>query len=408
MKHTILLLIVLIIIAGCGSNDQLFKESTYDFPVWRGVNADGIFTHETIQPETIPAVLTEVWKKSVGVGFSSMVTRGDVLYTMGNDKPNDTVYCINMKTGKTIWSYSYECAPGQYPGPNATPTLQGEMLITLSKTGDLFCFNAKDGKVIWQKQLVGEYGVEANEYGFAGSPLVVNNMILLNAGKYGLTINMQNGDIIWKSEAGVGGYATPVLYESNGTVNALLFGQEALYGINASDGTLLWSYPWETDYDANISDPIVAGTRVLISSGYGRGAACIDFKDNNPVLVWKNKLLRSHFSNLIYLDGYVYGVDGQADMRKGKYTCIEFETGKEIWSKYIEFGNIIATTKYLFCISEKGYIVVADLSPAEFNQLYQGQFKGIQFRGYPILNNGRLFLKDSAIGTLYCINLKLE
>ena len=102
MRHTILILIVLVIIAGCGSRDQLFVESIYDFPVWRGLNADGIFAHEAIQPEAIPAVLTEVWKTSVGAGFSSMVTRGDVLYTMGNDKKNDTVYCINMKTGKTI------------------------------------------------------------------------------------------------------------------------------------------------------------------------------------------------------------------------------------------------------------------------------------------------------------------
>ena len=66
----------------------------------------------------------------------------------------------------------------------------------------------------------------------------------------------------------------------------------------------------------------------------------------------------------------------------GKYTCIAFETGKEILSKYIEFGNIIATTEYLFCITEKGHIVVTGFSPAGFNQLYQDQFKGIQFRGY--------------------------
>ncbi|MBN1410663.1 MAG: PQQ-like beta-propeller repeat protein [Spirochaetales bacterium] len=405
-KIFLFLALIIFLFSSCGVDEKLFKESKFDWPVWRGPNADGIFANETINPEAVPTVLKEEWNTYVGVGFSSMVTRGEVLYTMGNFELKDTVYCLNHRTGKILWSYSYDCELGSYPGPNSTPALHGDKLITLSKFGDLFCFNARTGWVIWKKQLVEDYGVKEQEYGFAGSPLVYENTIILNAMTHGLALDLENGDIIWKSGDDVGGYATPVLFDYGGSTNVMIFGQKALYAVNPQNGKLLWSFSWETEYDANVADPIIVGSRVFINSGYNKGSACIDFTDNKPVLVWKNRTIKSHFGNCIYTDGFIYGVDGQVTYRNASYKCVEFDTGKEIWSQVLPFGSLISTKEYLVCVSEKGHITIADLSSKHFTQRYSTKISGTQFRSMPILNDQRLFLKDSAKGILYCLSLK--
>ena len=35
---------------------------------------------------------------------------------------------IDPETGKEYWRFSYDCSPGSYAGPRATPTLDGEFL----------------------------------------------------------------------------------------------------------------------------------------------------------------------------------------------------------------------------------------------------------------------------------------
>jgi outer membrane protein assembly factor BamB len=405
-KIIILMALTCLFITSCGVDKTLFEPSPHDWSVWRGPNNDGIHSSETIDPGKIPAELQEVWKVHIGPGFCSVSTRGKVFYTIGNDRTNDTVYCMNIETGEIIWSYSYKCAAGQYAGPRATPVLDGDVLYTLSRAGDLYCFEAMTGKVIWEKHLTKADGVTPNTWGIAGSPVIAKNVLILNVSGYGMGLDKTNGAVKWQSPPGIGGYASPVLYEEDGKTNAVIFGEKTVCGIRAKSGELLWFYPWETDYDVNAADPIVAGSRVFVSSGYNSGCGCIDFTDNNATLVWKNKTINSHFSNFIYKDGYVYGLDGDARYHRGRYKCIDFNTGEEMWSESIGFGNVLATEEHLFCITERGHIIVASLSPDKFNELYRGRFKTNQVWGQPVLHKGKIFLKDSMTGFLHLMRVQ--
>ena len=47
--------------------------------------------------------------------------------------------------------------------------------------------------------------------------------------------------------------------------------------LDATSGKLLWEYPWTTEYDINSAQPIITGpNHVVISSGYGHGAALLE------------------------------------------------------------------------------------------------------------------------------------
>ena len=81
---------------------------------------------------------------------------------MGNNFTEDTVYCLNVETGAEVWQYLYPCkSRGQ--GTQATPTIDGKYIYTLSAEGHLHCLKAKNGKVQWVKNIVTEYGAVSSK-----------------------------------------------------------------------------------------------------------------------------------------------------------------------------------------------------------------------------------------------------
>ena len=76
---------------------------------WRGPNLDGISTEKgwsTAWPKEGPK---QLWKASVGTGFSSVSVSNGRVYTIGNQNETDTVYCFDASTGTTVWKHSYPC-----------------------------------------------------------------------------------------------------------------------------------------------------------------------------------------------------------------------------------------------------------------------------------------------------------
>jgi len=67
---------------------------------------DGISTEAIVWPKGGPR---QVWKINVGIGHSALAVAGDRAYTMGNDNETDTVFAIDVATGKIIWKHSYPC-----------------------------------------------------------------------------------------------------------------------------------------------------------------------------------------------------------------------------------------------------------------------------------------------------------
>ena len=78
-----------------------------DWAKWMGPNEDGT-SQETGWKENLEKV---AWKEKIGVGFSTVSVAEGRLFTMGHDGRKqggkETVYCLDAKTGKKIWSDSY-------------------------------------------------------------------------------------------------------------------------------------------------------------------------------------------------------------------------------------------------------------------------------------------------------------
>ncbi|PYI88974.1 MAG: alcohol dehydrogenase, partial [Verrucomicrobia bacterium] len=100
-----------------------------DWPRWRGPDLNGISKEKgwtTAWPREGP---TQLWKASVGTGFSSVAVAQGRVFTLGNTGGTDTVYCFDAAAGKELWRQSYACSldPEYHEGgPGAAPTVDGD------------------------------------------------------------------------------------------------------------------------------------------------------------------------------------------------------------------------------------------------------------------------------------------
>ena len=378
-----------------------------DWPNWRGPGYNGISTETDWNadwPEGGPKLL---WKISVGTGFSSIVVSDDRAYTMGNVDDKDIVYCLDARTGTEIWRHEYAEAknPQNYEGgPNATPTVAGGRVYTFSRSGQVHCLDAASGGVIWQEDLKEKFGIEAPKWGLSGSALVVGNVVILNAGTWGIALDKTNGKVVWESGTSPGGYATAVPYSRGQEQCVVMFGAKGVAGLLASSGQRLWELPWTTSYDVNAADPIVSGDTVFVSSGYGTGCALLKVQGDKAEQVWSSEAMRNQCNSSVLLEGHIYGFDGQLG-GGGKLTCLDHKSGKVKWSQDgLGTGSLMAADGKLIILGEKGKLVIAEAKPDRFRPLSSVQLLTGRCWSVPVLANGRIYARNAA-GDFACVDV---
>jgi outer membrane protein assembly factor BamB len=373
-----------------------------DWPQWRGPRRDGVATETrmlTQWPENGPRV---VWNADSGAGFASMAVADGRLFTMVRRGETEVVLCLDADTGKEKWRHTYPCKfTNQYGGggPRSTPTVDGDRVYTVGAAGILHCLNAETGSVIWAHDLLNEFKAPNLQWGVAFSPLVEGNLVFtMPGGPNGSSLaafDKRDGRLVWQSLDDPGGYASPIGMTVAGTRHIVFFTGRNLVGVAAEDGKQLWSYPWPTDHQCNIATPIIRGAYVFIASGYGKGCALLKVVQEGGRFeakrVYENKKLRSQLSSSVLVGEHVFGFDEQA------FTCLDFRTGKLIWTEKRAFGRgmLLAVGNSLVVLGESGELAVVEAAPNGFHRLSGFRFSSqAQCWAAPAFAHGRLYVRD--------------
>jgi outer membrane protein assembly factor BamB len=379
-----------------------------DWPRWRGPQLNGISQEKgwlDQWPKDGPPV---VWKTAVGVGFSSVAVAQGRLYTMGHKEGKDTVFCLDAVTGKPVWSHSYDSDLGDLNfegGPAATPTVHDGAVYTLSHWGDLFCFDAAKGQVRWSRNLAKEDNARAPTWGFSGSPLVHEKLLLLNVGKAGMALQKDTGKLVWSSGDEEAGYSTPIPFQRGKEWFAIVSSGAGFTAVNVATGKELWEYRWLTRYGVNSADPILAGDQVFISSGYNKGCALLKMGDGEPKEIWRNKNMRNQFNSSVLLDGFLYGIDGDTTTATA-LRCVDFKTGEVRWSKDgYGSGSVTAADGKLIVLSDEGELLVGPASSKGFTPSARARVLDGKCWTVPVLANGRIYCRNAA-GDLVCLDVR--
>ena len=373
-----------------------------DWPRWRGPELNGISPEKGWQAQWPAEGPKQLWKASVGTGFSSFSVSEGRVYTMGNATNTDSTFCLDARTGKVIWRHSYPCAldaKNFEGGPCATPTVADGRVYTHSRKGDTFCLDAAKGTVIWSKNLNKEAGLEIPAWGSAGSVLIEGKLAVLNMGSAGVALDKESGKVVWVSDKTAGAYATPVPVAIGGERFVAIATRQSLALVKLADGKEAWSYPWKTSYDVNAADPIVAGDKIFISSGYNHGGALLKVTAQGAEKVWENKNMRNHFNSCVLWEGHLYGPDD------GGLRCLAFDTGELKWT-YREFGkgSLMVADGKLVGLSEKGELIIAQAAPAAFEPIARAKVLTGKCWTTPVLANGRIYCRN-AVGDVVCLDV---
>jgi len=149
---------------------------------------------------------------------------------------------------------------------------------------------------------------------------------------------------------------------------------------------------------------------VFVASAYGKGCALYDVRGPSPTLLWNSDAFQTHFSSFVYLDGYIYGIDGDARQPSaGTLCCLDARTGKPAWSLRLGFGSLIAAGvkggERLIVLSSAGTIFIAAASPGGYKELAKATLPRDQYWSPPALAQGRLFVRNLS-GDLFAIDLR--
>jgi len=370
-------------------------------------------------PETWPASgLKQLWRQPVGGGYAGVSVAEGRVFTMDRQKEPEVerVLCFDASSGKPLWQHTY---PVKYDkldygnGPRAAPTIHGGHVYTVGALGDLRCLDAKTGDVVWKKNYLDDFAGRLPTWGFAGSPVVYGDWLILQPGGEKdsgvVAIERLTGKEVWRSLPDEAGYSTPIIIRAHDQDELVCWTPSHIRGLEARTGKLLWSFPYEITYGVSIAKPIAHDGMIFVA-GYWHGSKAIRLGDTptNAELAWEeNKFLRGLMSQPLYRDGHVYLLDKQYGL-----TCFELQTGKKRWDDANQTTprgrNPQATLVWLgdtdraIILNEEGELILTRLNPEGYHEQSRTKIIGPTW-AHPAFAGTRVFARSDS--ELVCVAL---
>ncbi len=391
---------------------------------WRGPNANGTSEETGWNPKALAGSPDILWEKNVGKGHSMVTIKDEMLYTSGTFETisgtdssfEDVIFCLDSESGDEIWRYTYPARNFPFPGIRTSPVLDEDNLYILGATGDLFCLNAINGRIIWKKNLISEFSVGEPNWGFAGSPVISGNLLLLAAGEAGMALNKKTGSLIWESKKNTtGGLASPYLFEYMGKDYAIFSNNRELINcVDIETGKIKWSYKYASD-----NDPIFFDNKLLLSGDYGPGSVLLQLTNSEPEVIWTSRSMRGGFQNKVIIDNYLYGFANKRN--KNIFHCVDLKDGTLKWSDDLRanWGGVINVNNLLVILNGNGKLFFAEPSPEEFKEISSAQViemasnQGLTDESLkchcwtdPVLVNGKVYAKNN-YGQLVCVDVSI-
>jgi outer membrane protein assembly factor BamB len=389
-----------------------------DWPQFRGPNRDGLSKETGLLatwPKDGPAKLWAA--KNLGLGFGTPSVADGKIFGLGTRDGKDGVWALNEADGKELWFTPFDepRKTNQNNGPSSTPTVVGGKAYALSSKGKLVCLDAKTGKTDWQVDFVKDFGGSVPGWGYTESPLVDGDHVICTPGGKNtlVALDAATGKVVWKAavpKADGAHYSSAIAVESGGQKQYVQFVKGGVVSVGASDGAFLWRYDAPANGTANCSTPIFQDGLVFAASAYGKGGglAKIDKTDGKfaATEVYFEKKMENHHGGMVLVDGYLYGEGA------GKLTCINFKTGEIAWSEgKAGKGSVSYADGHLYFRNEggKGAVVLVEANPKKYvetGRFEQPDRSKTSAWAYPVVANGRLYIRDQDVLLCYDIARK--
>ncbi|HVX13695.1 MAG TPA: PQQ-binding-like beta-propeller repeat protein [Pirellulales bacterium] len=372
-----------------------------DWPFWRGPSRNGIGSDAPVPTEIGPD-RNVAWKSPVpGRGHSSPIVVGPRVFLATADEPGQIhfVLAFDRSTGRELWRT--EINRGGFPRKNhaknteATPTLacDGERLFAPffhHEKIELVSLSPADGTITWRRD-AGHFDPRQYEYGYAPSPVLYNNLVIVAAeydGDSFLTaFDRLTGNHVWRTPRPRNiTFSSPVVARTAGRDQLLISGADQIASYDPANGKRLWSVPGTAA--ATCGTTVWWNDVVFASGGYPKSETLAVRADGSGDVLWRNNQ-KLYEQSLIVVGDYVYGYTDQ-----GVMLCWRAEDGKQMWKQRLA-APISASPVYagghIYWANEAGKLVVFKPNPERFELVAENEV-GESFAS-PAICGGQIFLR---------------
>ena len=364
---------------------------------FRGSNRDSIVDGVRIKTDWSASPPSELWRRKVGPGWSSFAVLGDLIFTQEQRGEEEVVACYSKKTGEPVWLHRdqtrfWESNAGA--GPRGTPAIHNGRVYALGATGIINALNASDGTRVWSRNAASDTGAKLPGWGFSGSPLVVDDVVIVATSGQLIAYDVTAGKQRWKGPAGGMDYSSPHLAKLGGVDQVLFLSKPGVTSFIPATGKQLWQHPIPAA--TRIVQPaVMEGGDVIISEGDRHGMLRIAITNGsgkwNVQERWKSNGLKPYFNDFVTHKDYAYGFDGNM------ISAIDLKDGQRKWKggKY-GYGQLIllADQDLMLILSETGEVALVKAVPDGFTEV--ARFKAIEGKtwNHPVLVEDVLLVRN--------------
>jgi len=370
------------------------------WPGFRGPDRDSVVRGVQIETDWSKSPPVELWRRKIGPGWSSFAVRGDLVYTQEQRGDDEDVSSYNLTNGTLVWRHRdvarfWESNGGA--GPRATPTVSNGRVYTHGATGIVNALDANTGTVVWSRNASSDTGSTRPGWGFASSPLVIDDMVIVASSGRLAAYDVATGHPRWLGPAGGGGYSSPHLVTIDGVAQILLLRGASTISVAPADGSLLWEHRWQPSVSI-VQPALAADGDVLITAGDAMGgigirriAVAHKLEGWTVEERWTSTGLKPYFNDYVVHKGHAIGFDGSI------LACIDLEDGKRTW-KGGRYGHgqlvLLPDQDVLLVLSEDGELALVKAMPDQFTELARFPALNSKTWNHPVLAGDVLLVRN--------------
>ncbi|MFW5840122.1 MAG: PQQ-binding-like beta-propeller repeat protein [Planctomycetota bacterium] len=425
MKHILFLVLLTILTLHASAQcDETVSSGGY-----RGPDRNGIYPAENLLEQWPQEGLKLLWTyDDLGPGWASATIYGDTVYCIGG-APNGNLFALDLETGKLKFKEYYgKEFTSRFDGTRSTPSVaEGKVVFSSGKKDErsIYCLDAKTGKTIWHVDGNKAFGGASQGWGYNESPLIVGDKVVFMLRAKDRTtppvvaLDLETGKKVWAADPGPGdlsaGDNSISLIRKDGKTVLVAHLWRAILGLDPETGKTLWSI--KISKGTIVTPSYHDGYMAIGSYGGSNSLAVLKVDDptKQPTELWKGGI--DGISQVVTYDGKVFGL-GQVVKDKKKswaWKCFDAQTGKLIEAiPCMSDGSVVAADGMIFFVEggernwKQARIGAAKVTESGMEKI--GSFQPLvgskELWVSPTISAGRLFIRHGT--RLSCYDLRRD
>lgn len=362
-----------------------------DWPHLRGPRYDGT-SSETGLSDSWPAKgPPQYWSIELGQGHSGFIAAEGALFTQRQTLGGQFLLCLDPHDGHPIWETRYDWAwqpKGAYPGPYASPTWYKGKVYYNSPAGITGCVDARTGASIWSRNLREEFQGRGCEFGYAATPFVEDDRVVVPVGGPSsslVALNADTGQTIWTAGSDPASYCPAFPFTFQGKRCVVGYLQNSFILVDAATGKVLYRQAFSTGYDEHSAWPLYSEPDLLLTAPFRAPASCLQLQPGPEEGLlsrprWVSREMSNDIVSSVLYQGHVYGFDlreAQSSKHRpsrGTFRCLDWTTGNVRWATdRVGHAAVLAADGKLFLLNDSGTLILARAEASAYHELARTQ-----------------------------------